>query len=272
MKRVLFSMLLLAFVLPSTAQSGLKGFLKGFSDVITQGAARNNSNASTSSNLNNNSSSVSKAKAAGAKVWREDLGYGGFVIVSQYPDGLTTRVRYRLCPNCKGTTTCSICRGSRVCSICNGRGGIVTAGYGTYIPCASCNRTGRCSSCNATGKCYCAGQEYPGYVIGGTSTIMPDGTVDKETVDYNGRSSSSGGNSSSGSSSGSSSYSSRSSCPKCHGARYQAQRHDYAAASSAGWMQPYHNKAGEKCSICSYATDHYHYPCTECQGHGQVKK
>lgn len=272
MRRVLFSMLLFAFVLPATAQSGFKGFLKGFSEAISQASARDNNNASTRSNLNSNSSSVSKAKAAGAKVWREDLGYGGFVIVSQYPNGITTRVRYRLCPDCKGTTTCSVCRGTRACSLCNGRGGTVTAGYGRYIPCSLCNRTGRCSLCKATGKCYCSNGEYPGHVIGGTTTIMPDGTVNKETVDYGNGSSSSSSNSSSGSSSGSSSYSSRITCPKCNGARFQAQRYEYAAASAAGWMQPYHNKAGEKCSICSYATDHYHNPCTECHGYGQVKK
>lgn len=68
----------------------------------------------------------------------------------------------------------------------------------------------------------------------------------------------------------SSSYSSRSSCPKCHGRRYESTAYNYAAASASGWMPPYHHTRG-KCSYCNRTGDHYHYPCTECHGHGQVK-
>lgn len=257
MKRTAFALLLLAFVLPATAQSGFKGFLKGLSDVMSQSAARNNNSTSTRSNLNGSSSSASQAQPAGTKVWREELGYGGFVIVTQYPNNVITRVRYRQCPNCHGTTTCASCSGTRACCFCKGRGGIVTAGYGNYIPCTGCNRTGRCSMCNGTGKCFCTTQGYPGYVIGGTSTITPDGNVNSDNVEYNTGSSSSSSSSSSRSSSSGSGV-----CPKCGGKGYTPQAYTYAAGSS---MAPYHNTGGTTCYICSKATDHYHYRCTECK-------
>lgn len=41
---------------------------------------------------------------SGIKTWREELGYGGFVIVNEYPNGSQQRIRYRQCPNCSGST------------------------------------------------------------------------------------------------------------------------------------------------------------------------
>jgi len=74
------------------------------------------------------------------------------------------------------------------------------------------------------------------------------------------------------SSSRSSSHASREMCSKCGGRGYERTSYQYAAASSSGWMPPYHNSGGGSCPYCNYKTDHYHYPCSECRGYGQTKK
>ena len=195
--------------------------------------------------------------ADNVKTWREDLGYGGFVIVKQYANGTQYRTRYRLCPNCRGAMTCMNCFGRGVCAICNGQGYIVSAGYGSYIPCAACNYTGRCAICNGTGKCICTanGNQYPGYVIGSTATILPDGSTSRETADYsNGRSKSS-----------SSSSSGKTTCPDCGGTRlwHKGKQPEYARPRSE--LVGYYNASGSKCPYCGYYTEHWHSTCTTCK-------
>lgn len=207
-------------------------------------------------NYNRNSNSGTPAKT-----WRENLGYGMFAINKLDNNGVRSRTIYRPCNVCHGTTKCGNCYGTGLCTICGGRGGIVTAGYGTYIPCAACGCTGRCGICKGAGKCACTNYEYPGYMPGSTIIIGPDGKVLHNSRDYDNGSSSSY-------SSGSSSGSSRGTCPKCRGRRYESTPYKYAAASTSGWAQPYHNAAGNSCPYCNYSTDHYHYPCTECHGFG----
>lgn len=195
------------------------------------------------------------------QTWREDLGNGMFAINHGNPKGAHSRTIYRACSSCHGSAVCPNCHGTLKCTICNGQGGIVTAGYGRFIPCAACNQTGLCGLCHGTGKCVCAKFEYPGYMAGSTLVIGPDGKVAYNSRDYdNGTSSSS--------SSHSSTRSSGSTCTKCGGRRYESESHEYAAASAHGWAQPYHNDLGSKCPYCGYASDHYHYPCTECHGFG----
>lgn len=64
----------------------------------------------------------------------------------------------------------------------------MTSGYGRYIPCGLCGSSGVCSLCRGSGRCVCtAASEYPGYVIGSTSAITPDGTTIRNTAGYNGR-------------------------------------------------------------------------------------
>lgn len=195
------------------------------------------------------------------KTWREDLGYGMFAINKLDNNGVRFRTIYRPCNVCHGTTKCGNCYGTGLCTICGGRGGIITAGYGTYIPCAACGCTGKCGICKGAGRCVCTNYEYPGYMPGSTIIIGPDGKVLHNSRDYDSGSSSSY-------SSGSSSGSSRGTCPKCGGRRYESTPYQYAAASAAGWAQPYHNAAGNSCPYCNYSTDHYHYPCSECHGFG----
>lgn len=193
------------------------------------------------------------------KTWREELGYGMFAINQGDPNGARQRTIYRMCSACRGTVLCGNCHGTKICTICNGRGGIVSAGYGTYIPCMACGQTGKCGVCHGTGKCVCSNSEYPGYMPGSTIVIGPDGKVIYNSRDYD---------SSSSSSSSSSSRSSRGTCSKCGGKRYESTAYQYAAASSSGWAQPYHNTSGSSCPYCSRKTDHYHYPCSECRGFG----
>ena len=161
----------------------------------------------------------------------------------------------------QSVTTCVGCYGKKICTLCNGSGKYYHAYFKNYMACKSCLGSGRCKYCDGAGGKIQKKLWAPGEAEAYLAASREDGD-----------SSSSSSSGSSRSSSGSSSSSSRTTCPKCNGARFQAQRYEYAAASAAGWMQPYHNKAGEKCSICSYATDHYHNPCTECHGYGRVKK
>lgn len=202
------------------------------------------------SNRNNNSSE---------QTWREELGYGMFAINHGDPNGVRQRTIYRACSACGGTTQCGNCYGLKMCPICGGQGGIITAGYGNFIPCLACDR-GRCGVCHGTGKCACANYDYPGYMPGSTLVIGPNGEVIYNSYDD--------GSSSVSSSRSSSSSSSRGSCSKCGGRRYESTSHQYAAASSSGWMPPYHNSGGDSCPYCNSRTDHYHYPCTECRGYG----
>ena len=190
------------------------------------------------------------------KEWREDLGYGGFVIVKQYANGTQFRTRYRLCPNCRGGGMCAACIGTGYCGICQGRGGIISAGYGNYYPCAMCMQTGLCQQCKGSRKCMCTTLgNYPGYVIGGTSTIYPDGSTVSNKADYNNSSSSSS------SSSKSNSSSSRAGCTKCGGTGVNPTQ------SSGGGLQSwvaYYNTSGNKCPYCANYNSHFHEKCPRC--------
>lgn len=213
--------------------------------------------------------------------WRESLG-SNFVIVKKYANGGILRERYRPCPNCAGSQRCGGCYGSGRCGICGGQGGIVTSGYGRYIPCGLCHSTGQCNLCKGTGRCMCTNPNlspYPGYVIASTSLLTPDGTEIRNTAGYNGRddkfsitppggTSSSSDDNSSGSRRSSSSHSSGT-CSKCHGRKYESTASTYAAASTHGWRQPYHNSGGSNCPYCPSVTDHYHYACSHCGGTGR---
>lgn len=222
----------------------------------SQGDNANNHYANNSNKRNDNSN-------RSVQTWREELGYGMFAINQGDPNGARQRTIYRACVACRGSVLCGNCRGTRMCTICNGQGGIITAGYGRYLPCAACGQTGRCGVCHGTGKCVCANSEYPGYMPGSTIVVGPDGKVIYNSRDYD------SGSSSSASSSRSSSHSSsRGTCSKCGGRRYESTSYQYAAASSSGWMPPYHNSGGDSCPYCNYKTDHYHYPCSECRGYG----
>ena len=207
-----------------------------------------NQYADNSGSVNNNSN----------QTWREELGYGMFAINKGDPNGARTRTIYRTCIACRGTVLCGSCYGMARCCFCNGRGGIITAGYGNYIPCTACGMTGKCIFCNGTGKCTCSQYEYPGYMPGSFMVIGADGQVIYSD------------NYSSGSSSSSSSSSSRSGvCPTCNGRRYESIAYQYAAASTSGARQPYHHNGGSGCPYCNSATNHYHYPCSSCMGTGR---
>ena len=249
---------------------------------VSHSATNNNANSvsTTRNNVQYQRQANTQASASnGVQKWREELGMGGFVIVTKYPNGNILRVRYRLCPNCKGGQMCAGCYGSGRCGICKGQGGIVTSGYGRYIPCGLCGSSGVCSLCRGSRRCACtAASEYPGYVVGSTSAITPDGTTIRNTAGYNGRDDKfvitpPGGTSytfdderSTGSSS--SRRSSSGSCSKCHGTKYDPQAMQYAAASTSGVRPPYHSKLGDHCPYCTSRADHYHYPCSGCMGTG----
>ena len=249
---------------------------------VSHSATNNNANSvsTTRNNVQYQRQANTQASASnGVQKWREEQGMGCFVIVTKYPNGNILRVRYRICPNCKGGQRCAGCYGTGRCGICKGQGGIVTSGYGRYIPCGLCGSSGVCSLCRGSGRCACtAASEYPGYVIGSTSAITPDGTTIRNTAGYNGRDDKfvitpPGGTSytfdderSTGSSS--SRRSSSGSCSKCHGTKYDPQAMQYAAASTSGVRPPYHSKLGDHCPYCTSRADHYHYPCSGCMGTG----
>ncbi len=234
------------------------GILAQSDPVSFTGTGSSNQPAAPARNISGNNSGNSRnSNQPTTKTWREDLGYGGFVIVNQYPNGYILRTRYRTCPNCRGTKLCGSCNGTRICAICRGQGGIVSAGYGTFIPCAMCNRTGQCHLCGGSGSCMCNKGEYPGYVIGSTSTIAPDGTATRSTADY--------GNHSSSSSSSSSSNKSKSTCPDCGGTRLwkHGKQPEYARPTSQ--LTGVYHSAGSKCQYCGHYDEHWHSKCATCK-------
>lgn len=197
------------------------------------------------------------------KTWREELGGGGFVICTKYTNGYVTRVRYRPCPNCRATKVCASCHGTRRCAICSGRGGIVSAGYGNWIPCAMCGQSGRCNLCKGTGQCACVSvSPYPGYVIGSTATIAPDGSTNRETVDYN--------NSNRRNSAGSGSTAKKT-CPDCGGTRLwrRGTKPEYAQPRSQ--LVGHYNPSGTKCRYCGHYDRHWHSKCTTCKHYPGTK-
>lgn len=239
-------------------------FLANSDFVSFDGTGSSSSNSNNYANNNASSSYRSNNNSNGSvKTWREDLGYGMFAINHGNPDGARERTIWRACSACRGSVMCGNCHGLQRCTICNGQGGIITAGYGNYIPCMACGQTGRCGVCHGSGKCVCSNYEYPGYMPGSTIIVGPDGQVIYNSRDYD-----NGSSSSSSSSSRSSSRSTSGTCPKCGGRKYETASYQYAPASASGWAQPYHNSGGSSCPYCNYKTDHYHHPCTECRGFG----
>ncbi len=90
-----------------------------------------------------------------AKSTRTDYSLGIYSITTANGDGTTTVTWHRPCSSCHGSRICPSCGGSLLCSICLGNGGIISAGYSTYIPCSVCGQTGKCSLCKGSGKCFC---------------------------------------------------------------------------------------------------------------------
>lgn len=200
------------------------------------------------SNRNNNS----------GRRWREDAGYGMFYDCQEMNGGMVSKTLYGRCTACRGTASCGGCYGTAVCSICQGKGGIVTAGYGNYIPCAACYQTGRCQICKGTGKCVCSNSDFPGYSPGSNTLYGADGRI-ISTNSFR-----SGGGSSSGSSSSSrsrSSSSSRGSCSRCGGTGIDPTPGSGGGLSS--WVA-YYNSEGTKCPYCGRYTSHMHDKCSSC--------
>lgn len=131
--------------------------------------------------------------------WREDKGYGMFAI-NKIRNGMRTETIYSRCYACRGSVLCGNCKGLKICTICQGRGGIVTSGYGNYIPCSSCGQTGRCRICKGSGKCVCSSSDYPGYVAS-MSTLYDSNDRILNTMSYSNHESQSSSSSSVSSSS-----------------------------------------------------------------------
>lgn len=71
------------------------------------------------------------------KSYRQNLPYG-YKIVDVFANGNRIEKIYGKCGACGGTTNCNVCFG---------RGGIVSAGYGTFYPCHLCGQSGKCKIC-----------------------------------------------------------------------------------------------------------------------------
>lgn len=204
---------------------------------------------------------------SGIKTWREELGYGGFVIVNEYPNGSQQRIRYRLCPNCSGSTQCKMCFGQTTqCPFCEGKGYIVSAGYGTIIPCYNCQTTGACAICGGTGKCKaCENSGYPGYVIAATTYLDASGNVtSKDKAEYNGYNN----NDNDGRRDNNNN---KQICPDCGGTRL------YHGGTSPEYAEPnreliglYHS-AGSRCSHCGHYDEHWHSKCPTCKHYPGTK-
>lgn len=218
-----------------------------FASFDGTGSSQSNSNQpANNSNRNNLNRSI--------QTWREELDYGMFAINKGYPNGARLRTTYRPCISCRGSVVCSNCAGMKICGLCKGMGGIVTPGYGNYIPCGLCNRTGNCGICHGTGQCACAKYEYPGYMPGSTTLVGADGSILTHT-------SYSGGGSSSSSTPHSRSSSSHSFCRRCCGTGVEPTPGTGNGMSS--WVA-YHNIEGNKCPYCSQYNSHNHDRCSSC--------
>lgn len=177
--------------------------------------------------------------------WREDAGYGMFYDCKRMSNGLVSKTLYRTCIACKGAVSCGSCYGTARCSICQGRGGIVTAGYGRYIPCVACYQSGRCRICKGSGKCECANKDFPGYMPGMCTLYGSDGRIISST-NYSG-----GGSSSSTSSRSCSSCGGTGVCKRCHGkcGDYKDTGY-YTGSPSKSWINCGGCNGNGKCSIC----------------------
>lgn len=211
----------------------------------------NNSNRNYQAHNHQNSNNNSGRR------WREDAGYGMFYDCQEMNGGMISKTLYGICTACRGTASCGGCYGTATCSICQGRGGIITSGYGRYIPCAACYQTGKCQICKGSGKCVCASGHFPGYIPGANTLYGADGRI----ISTNSFTSGGGSSSGSSSSSRSRSSSSRGSCSRCGGTGIDPSPNSGGGLSS--WMA-YHNNEGNKCPYCGHYTSHNHDRCSSC--------
>ena len=229
-------------------------------DFSATGASNNNK-------LNKKNNNHNRKHNSNVKTWREELGYGGFVIVNEYPNGSQQRIRYRQCPNCYGSTECKMCLGQKSqCPFCHGYGYIVSAGYGTHIPCYNCqtNTPGACAICGGTGKCKaCENSGYPGYVIAATTYLDAQGNVtSKDKAEYNGYDNNSKKNNKN---------KGKLTCPDCGGTRL------YHGGNSPEYAEPnrelvgYYHPSGSKCPHCGTYNQHWHSKCPTCKHYPGTK-
>lgn len=193
------------------------------------------------------------------KEWREELGYGGFAEMTQYSNGLISRVTWRNCPTCSGHGKCTECIGRPgVCRICDGTTNYYKYDYYGYLQCTMCMlNPGRCFACGGSAECkVCKNSKYKGKVIHSSSTMTSDGRVlTKDRVNYNGYD----GN---GLSSPSENKTNNQ-CTYCGGNRINPN------PCTGGCLVKFQapntvNRAGERCRICNYGTFHHHDRCQHC--------
>lgn len=173
-----------------------------------------------------------------------DMGGGrGRVHIWEHADGSRT---------IKNEWLCHACMGSKKCNICQGTGNAYWI-INRYHPCSACAATpGTCTTCQGTGYTSFTKTWKPGEA---EAYLQARREVEAQYRQN--------GGSSSGSTGGGT-------CPRCGGRGFSGTSYEYAAASTSGWMQPYHHRGGSGCPHCSSARDHYHYPCTECHGYGHL--
>lgn len=208
---------------------------------------------STPQRTSKNNSSVSQKP----KTTKTSTPDGGYTEITTYPDGKIEMVIKQPCKSCNRTGICPNCHGS----------GIQCYIAGRMIRCACGN--GRHGFCGGTGWMTFKNTSYANGQVSGSTSWGDTYQGDQNSVQSsNGKTYYSGSNEKeerSGSTTGSKT------CTKCGGARYERTRYNSCAASTSGWMQPYHNNVGNKCPICSYNTEHCHYPCIECHGYGRIR-
>ena len=236
----------------------------------TSASQRSGQSRSAAMTQASNNRKTANRQAQGCQEWREDMGFGNFVIVTKYPNGCVSRVRYRPCPICHLTRKCGNCNGTGVCAFCHGQRVIINYTIGMSSPCLGCQQTGQCNLCKGTVVCNCTSLKinpYPGYAVASLSVIFPNGATIRNTAGYNGRddkftitppggTSTTFGDTPSSGNSSSSSRRSSGSCSKCGGSGYDTTAYQCAAAAGHGARQPYHSSLGSKCPYCSSVIDH----------------
>lgn len=193
---------------------------------------------------------------------RIELSGGGYMQNTKNADGSVNSQAYQ---------PCIICHGSKTCAVCFGQGGVYNRAYNYWTTCSSCGGRKTCNFCNGTGYSTFVshtdanGNGYGASNSGYTTTRNAGGVTvtnsDGKTTVY-----SNGGDTTSERSSQSSS--SKGTCSKCNGRKYESTSYSALPASAHGWAQPYHHSGGTGCPYCTSVVDHYHAPCNSCRGFG----
>lgn len=205
----------------------------------------------TTSTRSNNSTRQTTASNNQPKTTRIDLGNGGYMDMTTYPDGTTSS---------HTVNVCFFCRGTAICKVCGGRGGTYNGYTQLFYPCGSCFQSGKCSYCSGTGTQHTYSTTKNGVTIGKANDNLPAVITGPGT------------SSSSSSSSGSRNRGSyKATCTVCNGTGV-GSKVPSTSFSPSRHLASTHNEVGHSCTICGQRSEHWHLKCGGCNGLGYTRE